>query len=102
MDNFSSPNITNDFGLPPSPANYIEAGKRPMSSMCPSIILDGNGDVKMVIGGAGGTKIITSVALVIMRHLWFNETLEEAVNAKRLHHQLFPMAVQYETGFSEV
>lgn len=103
MDNFASPNITNDFGVPPSPANYIEPGKRPMSSMCPTIIIDKNsGNVRMVVGAAGGTKITTSVALVIMRHLWFDETLEEAVSAKRLHHQLFPMRVEFEYGFNEV
>lgn len=101
MDDFSSPDIVSIHGLPASPANYIRPGKRPLSSMCPSIVLDEDGDVKLVIGAAGGTKITTSVALVLMRRLWFNETLEKAVNARRLHHQLFPMQIQYEVNFDQ-
>ena len=64
IDDFSFPNILNSFTVIPSKTNFIEPGKRPMSSMCPSIITDHAGRVKLLIGGAGGTKITTGVAIV--------------------------------------
>ncbi|XP_025832385.1 glutathione hydrolase 1 proenzyme [Agrilus planipennis] len=99
MDDFSSPNITNSFNLPPMPNNFIEPQKRPASSMAPSIIVNEKGDVKLIVGAAGGSKITTAVALVAMRNLWFAEEIQEAVSAPRLHHQLFPMSVAIENDF---
>jgi gamma-glutamyltranspeptidase len=76
MDDFSAPNITNYYDIPPSPNNYVEPKKRPLSSMVPSIFVDGNGDVQLVTGAAGGTKITTATALVctvrtIVLLLWY-------------------------------
>ena len=64
MSDFSTPDDTDEWGLPPSEANFIEPGKKPMSSMSPTIVTDANGDVKVIIGASGGTKITTGVAYV--------------------------------------
>ena len=57
--------ITNHYEVEPSKANFAKPGKRPLSSMCPTIVLDEDGDVVLVVGASGGTRITTSVAQVI-------------------------------------
>lgn len=80
MDDFSTPGQTNAFGYPPSPANYIVPGKRPLSSMSPSIVTDRNGDVKIVTGAAGGSRIISATATVSLQFP-FIAKLEQAISS---------------------
>ncbi|CAB3359782.1 Hypothetical predicted protein [Cloeon dipterum] len=98
MDDFSAPNITNSFGVPPSPENFIAPGKIPLSSMCPLIVTDANGDVVLSVGASGGTKITSSVIQTALRNLWLNQNIKEAIDAPRIHHQVYPMELKYEYG----
>lgn len=103
MDDFSTPNTTNYFGVPASPANFIAPGKRSVSSMSPLILIENaNQRVQQVLGGSGGTRITTSVAQAALLNLWFNENIKQAIDAPRLHSQLLPQEVMAEQGFDAV
>jgi len=99
MDDFSTPGASNAFGFAPAPENFIAPGKRPMSSMSPSVVYNKNtGKVKMVVGASGGSFIISATAQTIVRALFFNQTIKEAVDAPRMHNQFLPHVTQYENS----
>ena len=61
-----------------------------------------DGKVKLAIGAAGGTKITTAVAQTIVRNQFLKENVKEAIDSRRVHHQLMPMRVQYEKKTNKV
>ena len=101
MDDFSSkPGVPNMFGLLQGPANAIGPGKRPLSAITPTIVLN-NGKLFLVLGSPGGPTIITTVANVLMGVVDYGLNIEQAVNAPRFHEQWMPDQIEMETvGFS--
>src|SRR6202012_1352188 len=90
MDDFASkPGVPNMFGGVGSDANSIEPGKRPLSSMTPTILTK-DGKVSLVTGTPGGSRIFTTIFQVISNVYDFNMPLKDAVGAMRFHHQLLP------------
>ena len=97
MDDFSAqPGVPNLFGLVGAEANAIAPGKRPLSSMSPTIVRDSRGNVRLVLGAAGGPRIITSVFQTLVNRLQFGFSLVDAVAAPRIHHQWKPLFVRVE------
>lgn len=100
MDDFvSKPGVPNAYGLLGGEANAIAAGKRPLSSMTPTIVF-ADGKPWFATGSPGGSRIITSVLQMIVNVIDHGMNLAEAVNAPRMHHQWFPDVLQLESGFS--
>jgi gamma-glutamyltranspeptidase/glutathione hydrolase len=101
MDDFSiKAGVPNVFGAVGGKANEIEANKRMLSSMTPTILLK-NGNISLVTGSPGGTTIITSVYQSILNSVVFKMSAEQAVNAPRFHHQLLPKnQIRHHPGLS--
>jgi len=96
MDDFSAKEgVPNEYGLTGSGANSIAPNKRMLSSMTPTIVVK-DGKPFMVIGSPGGSTIMTTVLQVIVNVIDFKMTIQEAVDAPRIHHQWLPDHLMYE------
>ncbi|HBK09271.1 MAG TPA: gamma-glutamyltransferase [Acetobacteraceae bacterium] len=90
MDDFTlKPDAPNQFGLVQGEANTIAPGKRPLSSMAPTIVMQ-DGSVAMVVGSPGGPRIISATLETILNVIDYGMNAQEAVAAPRLHHQMLP------------
>jgi len=100
MDDFAAkPGTPNMFGLVQGPANAIAPGKRPLSSMTPTIILE-DGHLRYVLGSPGGGRIISTVGNIFLSASEGGLNIQEAVDAPRFHHQYLPDILYLEPGFS--
>ena len=102
MDDFSAKaGVPNFFGAVGGKANEIQPYKRMLSSMSPTVVLNAAEEVALVTGSPGGTTIISSVTQSVLNALHFDMTAEQAVNAPRFHHQLWPEnTIRMHTGIA--
>lgn len=100
MDDFSTPGQYNGFNIPPSEANFISPGKRPLSSMSPTIVYK-NGELYMSIGASGGPRIITATLQAVLNGIIFDKELDSMISSPRFHHQLLPPVLYVDKEFDE-
>ena len=101
MDDFSAaPGIPNQFGLLGAEANEIIPGKRPLSSMTPTIVMRDE-ELFFTTGSPGGSRIISAVLQSILNIVDFDMDLEEATLAKRVHHQWQPDTLEIEFSIDD-
>ena len=97
MDDFAAqPGMPNQFGLVQGEANAVQPGKRPLSAMAPTIVLDPAGELLLVVGARGGPRIITATSQIILNVIDHRMTLADAMSAPRVHHQALPDSLRYE------
>lgn len=102
MDDFvTTPGEANAFGLIQSDKNLPAPGKRPLSSMSPTIVLDEQGKVYLIAGASGGPRIITGTLQVILNTILFNMKPYEAVAQPRFHHQWLPDKIWFEKSWTD-
>ncbi len=101
LDDFAAkPGAANAYGLMGGDANAPGPSKRPLSSMSPTLVLDGQGHVELVTGSPGGSRIITTVVQIVSNVIDHGLNVAEAENAPRVHDQLWPDEVRIERGIS--
>lgn len=101
MDDFTAqPGTTNFFGLPGAEANAVAPGKRPLSSMSPTLVLK-DGRPLLAVGAAGGPTIISQTLLAVVRSLDFADAPEAAVSKPRFHHQWLPDKLLLENAWPD-
>ncbi|KAF2499794.1 gamma-glutamyltranspeptidase [Lophium mytilinum] len=100
MNDFSIPGVSNAFGFVPSPINFVKPGKRPLSSITPTIVEHlSNGKLYLALGAAGGSRIITATIQNLWHVLDSGMTTPEALAEPRLHDQLVPYTVSFEYAY---
>jgi gamma-glutamyltranspeptidase/glutathione hydrolase len=100
MDDFAAKaGVPNMYGLIQGPANAIAPGKRPLSCMTPTIVLE-DGKLRYVLGSPGGARIITTVGNILLSVTEGGLNIQEAVDAPRFHHQYLPDKLYLEPGFT--
>ena len=101
MDDFSAlPGAPNAYGLIGGEANSIQPGKRPLSSMTPTIVFRGGRPI-LATGSPGGSRIITTILQILVNVIDFDMNIAEATAAPRIHHQWMPDIVYAEPSFNE-
>jgi len=100
MDDFSTPDTPNAFGLMPSPYNFAAPLKRPLSSMAPTIIEHPDGSFYLAIGGSGGSRIFPSVFQVVLNLDW-GQDIGQAIEHGRLHDQLYPLHLEVDDNIPD-
>ncbi len=97
MDDFAiQPGVPNLFGLVGGEANSVAAGKRPLSSMTPTVVRDASGATRLVLGAQGGPRIISGVWQTLVQRVRFGASLPDAVLEPRLHQQWKPASLSFE------
>jgi gamma-glutamyltranspeptidase/glutathione hydrolase len=99
MDDFTAqPGTPNMFGLIQGEGNTIAPGKRMLSAMSPTIVLDPRGQLLLITGARGGSRIISATSQVILNVIDHRMSLADALSAPRIHHQSLPDSIRLEEG----
>jgi gamma-glutamyltranspeptidase/glutathione hydrolase len=99
MDDFTSrAGVPNMYGLVQGEANAIAPGKRMLSAMTPTIVINPDGRTELVTGTPGGSTIITTVFQIVTNHIDFGLPVQTSVDAPRFHHQHLPDTIRFENG----